>query len=76
MYCKHQAYVPLPMTSKTVPEIAAPRHSRRLGAGAPRARAKNHMIEPAHKKRSAAMYHGGTVATATFIAGDVEPQKT
>ena len=34
MYCKHHANVPLAVTSKTVPEIAAPRQSRNVGGAA------------------------------------------
>ena len=75
-YCSVQAKTPFPATSKIVPVSAAPSHSCRSGSGRPRRRQYSQSSAPAHRKRSAAIHHGGNVATASRIAGEVAPQKT
>ena len=57
-----------------MPTAAAPAHSRLLGSGTPRTREYAHSSEPASRNRPAISTNGGSVSTATRIAGAVEPQ--
>jgi hypothetical protein len=51
-----------------LPDMAAARHSARLGRGRPRRRSQAYRISPAMMKRDAASPNGGNSCTATRLA--------
>ena len=61
---------------RIVPVNAAGPHSRARGSETPRKRHQPQSSVPAQRKRSPAIHHGGIDATASRMAGAVEPHRT
>src|SRR5690606_7385578 len=72
--CSAQVAPPFPMPSSSVPVIAAPNHSFRVGHRPPRIRSNANSNAPATRNRLPAMSRGGIVSIANRIIRYVEPQ--